>query len=158
MNKQRRWFLLLALAIFIAPVIILKEAEAGGFRPSVIWNDSGTNGVLVASPTELILLSSKGERMGTFNIAGPFNNMQLSSNGKRLAYSTSEGVFLTNLDTKETRQLAKGYGNYLHWSPDSTSLIFAIDKYETAGQIMTWQSQALFKSDADGKNIEQVYP
>ena len=127
------------------------------FRPSVLWENNISRGVLLVTPTEMWVIDSKGQKAGKVISRETVKRVYISPDAKKLAYTTTSGVWLAKLDTGETSQIISGDCNFLRWDLDSLSLMFTIDYYasETPSQ---GDKTKLFWADGDGKNLRQVYP
>ena len=70
----------------------------------------------------------------------------LSSDGTRVAYTTTEGIVIKNLLNGESSIIAGSYGRDLHWSQDGQSIAFV-----NSGDVY-----GIFVIDSDGKNPKQL--
>ena len=127
------------------------------FRPSVLWENNINKGVLLVSPTEMWVIDSKGQKTGKVISREVVKRVYISPDAKKLAYTTTSGVWLAKLDTGETSQIASGDCNFLRWDLDSMSLMFSMDYY-ASDNAPDGDKTKLFWADGDGKNLKQVYP
>lgn len=150
--------LITAMWFFFGLVSTGFAQEAGtSFRPAVFWGDNSDKGVLVVSPNEMVLIDSKGKKHGKVSTKGAVSGAYISPDGKKLAYTTSSGVWLAILETGENWLVSSGYCDYLRWNNDGLGFLFTIYEKKEGGAGDAYLVR-FFLADGDGKNVKQVYP
>jgi len=148
--------LMLGVLVFCADGVFSEETVIG-FRPAVFLNGDSDKGALVVSPREIVVLDSKGQILGRHTAEEDVSSAHVSPDGKKVAYTTSTGVWLYFLGSGERRLVAGGYCDALRWGKDSLSFMFAIYEKKSADSAAGYGIK-FFWADGDGKNIKQVYP
>lgn len=136
---------------------VLAQDPPSNFLPALFWGANSDTSILLAKPSEMLLIDTKGIRHGKIQTTEPITSASLSPDGKKLLYTTLSGLWLVKLETKETLLVAPGNHDYLRWNSDSACFMFAaFVKIESDGS--TSYTIRLFWADGDGKNLKQVYP
>jgi len=161
-NKLSNCIMLMLGIIIIRTGFAQAQVSTDILLPSIVWNDSEDKGLILADTSKLIVIDSKGARLGTFNTGSPFYSVSLSPDGKKIVYTVNGGpaggVWLIKIETGEVYKVASGAIGILHWSPDSSSLMFSIELFKEENGQKIWQGQTIYVADGDGKNVKQVYP
>lgn len=133
------------------------QETTGAFIPAIFWETDMDKGVLLVAPTKMEIFDTKGVRHGTILTSEQVLNVYMAPDGKKLAYTTSTGLRLVKIETKETFLVAPGFCNYFSWDSTASSFMFAIyeKNEEAAGNAYHIK---FFRADSDGKNLKQVYP
>ncbi|OQX82624.1 hypothetical protein B6D60_11870 [candidate division KSB1 bacterium 4484_87] len=106
-------------------------------RPLIYWNDKNIF-ALCAGKTETPNLP----------IEGPFLNVELSPDGKKLAFEKYGGnMFIFDLQTNKLTDL--GEGNHPQWSPDGGKILYMITKDD--GYNFTQSDIYAINTDGSGK-------
>lgn len=144
------------LAAFLLAQILgmpVHAQEINSFYPAIFWSENGEKGAVVISPSEILVLNTKGEKLGKVVTLAPVIDLYFSPDGKKIAYVTSKGLWLAKLDTKENYQVSSAVCADFEWSKDGLSFIYVISEKDanSGGVKILW-------ADGDGKNLKQVYP
>lgn len=162
LNKLVSCIILVLGIIAIQPNCAQAQVSTDILLPSIVWNDSEDKGLILADTTKLIAIDAKGARLGIFNTSSPFYTVSLSPDGQKIVYTVnggaSAGVWLIKIGSGEVSKIASGPIGILHWSPDSSSLMFSIETFKEENGQKIWQGQTIYVADGDGKNVKQVYP
>ncbi len=97
----------------------------------------------------LPVLGGSPRRLGNIEV----NSAAWSPDGKRIAYSKGNEIFLAGSDGSEARRLlaTAGTPSYLRWSPDGTILRFTVDNPQT-------NNRSLWQASVDGSNLHALLP
>jgi len=98
----------------------------------------------------LPVLGGSPRRLGNLEVS----TAACSPDGKRLAYSKHNVIFLAKSDGSEPRRLlmmTAGMPSQLRWSPDGTILRFTVGDPQT-------NSRSLWQASADGTNLHPLLP
>jgi Tol biopolymer transport system component len=128
-----------------------------GFYPKIFWGNNMDRGVILVSPTEMLLMDSMGVKYGKVFAKDSVVGVFMSPDGKKLIYTAASKIWLVKIENGETQLVANGICSYLRWNPDGLSFLFVINEYGKDG-VPGWVSMKLFWADGDGKNVKQVYP
>lgn len=148
---------LIAISFVIWGTNVFAQKNPGDFIPTVFWGNNADKGIVLATPSKMGIIDSKGIKYGEILTSEPVLSAYMAPDGKKLVYTTSSGLWLAKLETQETFLIASGACDYLRWDSNSLSFIFAtFAKNEGAGS--NAYNIKLFWADGDGKNLKQVYP
>lgn len=155
MNMRTAAFL---TALIISPCFNADAQEQPAVvYPKIFWENNADKGAILISPVEIVLVDSKGDKYGKVLAKDEIDSVYMSSDGKKLVYTTASEVWLVKIENGETRLVAKGYCDYLRWNTGGSSFLFAIGEYKN-DKIPVVLSLKFFWADGDGKNLKQVHP
>lgn len=144
---------LAGIAFALCPNVSAQAQSA--FSPKIFWENNMEKGVVLISPTEMILMDSMGVKYGKVLAKDKVGNVFMSPDGKKLIYTAASGIWLVKIENGETQLVSIGDCGYLRWNSDSSSFLFTTSDYKNAS---TGINVKLFWADGDGKNTKQVYP
>lgn len=156
MNHRLSLLVVVLLAGYIGPRLFAAPSSTA-FQLAVLWEGNTDRGVLLVSPTEMLVIDSKGQKYGKVTSKEAVLRVYVSPDAKKLAYTTVTGVWLAKLDTGENSEIAKGECNFFRWDSNGAGLLFSIGAYLNGDASQT-DTTRLFWADGDGKNLKQVYP
>ncbi len=155
MNARKMWMLPVMLVLF--SLAASAQEKTGTFIPAMFWGTNIDKSILLTTPKEMEVIDTKGIKYGKITTADPVTSAYISPDGNKMVYTTSTGLWLVKLETRETSLIASGNCDYLHWSSDGSSFMFtSFEKNEKGGS--NAYNIKLFLADGDGKNLKQVYP
>lgn len=133
------------------------QTKPGGFLLTISWEKNSEMGIVQVTPTEMLVIDSKGNKHERIISKKPVLGAYLSPDGRKLAYATEDEVWLEDLHNKTNTLIVKGFCDYFRWNTDSSGFVFAIgvEKHDMAS--LQYEIK-LYWADGDGKNLKQVYP
>lgn len=143
-------------SLFLMGVLAYAEEQQPAFRPVVFWGNTEV-GTVLTSVNEILVVDSKGERLGKISATGAISNIVMSPDGKKLAYITAIGIWLAKVGESSGVLLVKGYSDYFRWNGDGASMLFSLGEHKYDG-VSPASNMKLFWADGEGKNVRQVYP
>ncbi|MDO8803424.1 MAG: hypothetical protein Q7R35_03245 [Elusimicrobiota bacterium] len=152
-----RAFAILVILGVGAIVSAFAQETSAVFRPIVLWGDNVSKGVLLISPTEMLIVDSKGDKCGKVVAKEAIYGAYISLDGEKLAYTTANGLWLAKIKNGENYLVASGYLDFFRWNSDGLGFLFSMDERGKDAP-SSISNIKFFWADGDGKNIKQVYP
>jgi len=141
-------------------IVALQEArgENVAMHSGLTWNDTGEQAVLTSSSTQFIIIDAKGHRIQTINFDSPVYCGLLSPNKDKLVYTTDEAFWMLTISTNEKKQIASGKIGFIHWSPDSLSVVYSMEEFQEENGQKIWVGSSFYVVDVEGGEPRRIYP
>lgn len=134
------------LVSWLAFGLDIHAQESLGFSRTIpLWEGHSDRGALLVSPKEMIVIDSKGKKLGMISASDPITGVWVSPSGKKVLYTTATAIWLSDLDSGKSALVKNGACEFIKWNADALGFLFAIQG-------------TFFWADGNGENIKQVYP
>lgn len=146
----------LTVMVFVFNTNARAQEKPSVLYPKIFWENNMDKGAILASPTEILLMDSKGVGYRKLLVNYGVEDIYMSPDGKKLIYTAASKIWLVQIENAETRLVVNGDCGYLRWNADGLSFMFTINEYEKDN--VSIGAIKFFWADGDGKNIKQIYP